>query len=520
MMSSCLVLLALFAQETVTAAGPLDRARPQDRPPATAVASLQAARNEVESFQVVVRAGAEPLKGVTAEAGDLKGPGILSQRHIALFREHFIEVRKPSPKSKEGAGWYPDALVPLAAPKGAPFDVPAGTHQPLWVDVAVPRDAAPGEYAGTITVSAAGRKLGAVEVRLTVLDFALPDVPSFRSNFGGLGGRVAKGHKTDPNAPEFRALERRYAEAMAAHRLSPPIPGYLYPRPKPDGSVDPAETHAALKEWIETFHVNGIPLRFQGKDREKSVRYLQSMWAYLKENGWEKLAYIYVLDEPNDAEAYEQVRQRAKLIHEAQPCIKVLCTEQPTPSKPEWGTLVGSVDLWVPLWPLFDEKPGAERLAAGEELWSYTALCQGGKGRDTPFWQLDFPLLNYRVPAWTSWRYGMKGILYWTTVFWEKPDEIWTNPLTYKDAYNMEGALFYPGAGVGIDGPVASMRLKALRDGMEDYEYFRLLAERAGADKALAKVMEIARSWTDWTADPAALLRVRSEIAREIAARK
>ncbi len=517
MMTLCLALLALLAQEAVTAAGPLDRVRPQDKPPAGAVASIQAARNEVESFQVVVRAGVEPLKGVTAEAGDLKGPGVLPRRHIALFREHYIEVKKPSPKSKDGAGWYPDALVPLAAP----FDVPARSNQPLWMDVAVPKDAPPGEYTGTVTVSAAGRRLGAVEVRLTVWDFALPDVPSFRSNFGGLGGRVAKGHKTDPNAPEFRALERRYAEAMAAHRLSPPIPGYLYPRAKPDGSVDPSETHAALKEWIETLHVNGILLRLQGKDpagqdRERNVRHLQSMWTYLKENGWEKMAYIYVLDEPNDAAAYEQVRRRAKLIHEAQPGIKILCTEQPTPSKPEWGTLVGSVDLWVPLWPLFEEKSGAERLAAGEELWSYTALCQGGKGRDTPFWQLDFPLLNYRVPAWTSWRYGMKGILYWTTVFWEKPEEIWTNPLTYKDAYNTEGALFYPGP----EGPVASMRLKALRDGMEDYEYFRLLAERHGPEKALAKVMEVARSWTDWDADPAALLRARAAIAREIAATK
>ena len=516
-----LLLPATRPQESVSVADALRRVRPQDPPPAGSTAALQAARNEVESFQVIVRAGPEPLKGVTAEAGDLKGPGVIPVRNVALFREHYVEVKKPSPKSKEGAGWYPDALIPLSAAKGAPFDVPAGTNQPLWVDVAVPKDAPPGEYAGTVTVSAGGRRVGAADVRLTVWDFALPDVPSMRSNFGSLGRRVAKGHKMDANAPELRALERRYAEAMAAHRLSPPIPGHLYPRSKPDGSVDPSETHAALKEWIETLRVNSFPLHLQGrdpagKDRERNVKHLQSIWAYLKENGWEKMACVYVLDEPNDADAYEQVRQRAKLIHEAQPGIKVLCTEQPTPSKPEWGTLVGSVDIWVPLWPLFEEKSGAERLAAGEELWSYTALCQGAKGKDTPFWQLDFPLLNYRVPAWTSWRYGMTGLLYWTTVFWEKPEEIWTNPLTYRDAYNMEGALFYPGAGAGIDGPVSSMRLKAVRDGMEDYEYFRLLAEREGAEKARAKVMEIARSWTDWDADPSALLRARTEIGRRL----
>ena len=84
----------------------------------------------------------------------------------------------------------------------------------------------------------------------------------------------------------------------------------------------------------------------------------------------------------------------------------------------------------------------------------------------------------------------------------------------------MEGALFYPGLDAGIEGPVASMRLKALRDGMEDYEYLKLLAEREGTERARAKAMEIARSWTDWNTDPAALLRTRAEIARRIATRR
>lgn len=546
LMTGLLVCMMSAGQSpmTVYTVDGLTRVRPNDAPRSTQSVHVKAARNEYEPFQVVVRAGDEGLKGVNVEVSDLRGARgrVISRKNIALFREHYVEVKTPSPKSKEGAGWYPDALIPFVSPidgkplKGrrfvaAPFDVQPNTNQPVWVDVFVPKDAAAGDYTGTVTVTAQNQKAVTISVKLTVWNFALPDMPSLRSNFGGFGRRVAMAHPpsippfkrgergVDANAPEFRPIERRYAEAMAAHRLCPPIPPYLQPKVNPDGSVDPTETHAALKEWMEQFHVNGFPLRLlsaDAKDRERSVKHLQAMYAYLKQNGWEKYAYIYVLDEPNDAEAYEQVRQRAKLIHEAQPGIKVLCTEQPTPSKPEWGTLVGSVDIWVPLWPLFEEKSGAERLAAGEELWSYTALCQGAAGKDTPFWQMDFPLLNYRISTWTSWRYGMTGLLYWTTVYWEKAGDVWTNPLTIYERFNGEGALFYPGADVGFDGPVASMRLKQIREGMEDYEYFKLLADAGDREFVNQTVLRLARSWTEWETDASHLSAAREEMAQRI----
>src|SRR5204863_9538846 len=46
--------------------------------------------------------------------------------------------------------------------------------------------------------------------------------------------------------------------------------------------------------------------------------------------------------------------------------------------------------------------------------------------------------------------------------------------------YNGSGQLIYRGAVQGYDGPIPSIRLKAMRRGLQDYEYFWLLAERAG----------------------------------------
>ena len=106
----------------------------------------------------------------------------------------------------------------------------------------------------------------------------------------------------------------------------------------------------------------GDPL---GADRERNARYLSSMYAYLKANHWDKLAYIYVVDEPNSVQAYNDVRARGKFVHEVAPGLKVLCTKQPQVRNSAWGSLAGSVDIWAPLWPLFQEAAAKERLARG-----------------------------------------------------------------------------------------------------------------------------------------------------------
>ncbi len=537
---SLLPSLASEADMRAYAIDGLRRIRPGDTPIPGETIHIHAARNEYEPFQVVVYAGSAGLKSVNVRLSKLAGKNAnIQSPNIALYREHYLEVKKASLKSKEGPGPYPDALIPFVNPfdrqpiptarfVGAPFDVRPNSNQPIWVEIYVPKQTLPGDYTGEVIVTAADQSPLKLGVTLTVWNFTLPDTPSMRSNFGGFGERVSRAHHLPPGSAQRQELERRYAEGMAAHRICPPVPRYLLPNVEPDGSIDSSKTHSALKEWIEHLHVTGIPINLQGndpfgKDRARNVKYLQTMYSYLKAYGWEKMAYIYVLDEPNDAKAYEEVRQRAALIHQAQPGIKVLCTEQPTPQEAAWGSLVGSVDIWVPLWTLFEPRAAADRLAAGEELWSYTALCQGAKGKDTPYWELDFPLLDYRIPAWTSFRYGITGLLYWTTVYWEKAGDPWTNSLTYASGsapFNGEGSLFYPGADAGFDGPVASMRLKQIREGLEDYEYLALLVKDHQKPFAEEAAKRLAQSWTTWKEDPEALYRVRGELARKIEEQK
>ena len=517
-----------------------NRVKPDAAPTNEQTAVIKAAKNEYEPFQVILQSQ-ENLKNVDVVASDLLGPngGQIAKEHITLFREHYVHVRVPSYQCDNPPCWYPDALIPFVNPitgeriesksrrdplrfVAAPFDIWKGINQALWVDVFVPKDTTPGDYKGNLTVTVEGEESLTIPISLTVWDFELPDVPSMQADFGSYS-RVAKWHGVDAGSEEFRQIELRYCEAMAAHRLSPMIPSYLHPQANPDGSISTEETHAQLKEFIETMRVNSLHLRFGtghpysdplGENRDKAICYLRNLYDYLDVNGWAGMSYTYIIDEPNDAEAYDRVRAFAELIHEANPKLKFLCTEQTETQDPNWGDFYGYVDIWVPLWPLHDEENAQERLDAGDELWSYTALCQGKE--PSPFWQLDFPVLNYRVPMWGSWRYQMTGLLYWSAVYWERVKDPWLDQLTIYGRYNGDGSLLYPGADAGIDAPITSIRLKNIREGMEDYEYFKILTELGDEEFVDEQVRKVIQTWLSCEKNPDRLMAVRERLAQRI----
>ena len=199
------------------------------RPGSKRAPVLSAARNEYAPFQIVVRAGTGGLKRVNAVAESLwcqSGAKPFPPDRIALYREHYIEVRKLSPKSRGKPGWYPDALIPFLDPStgkppvrarfaAAPFDIAPDSNQPLWVDVLTPRDATPGEYTGTITISAEGIRPRRVPIELTVWDFTLSETPSMRTHFGD--GEVNPLVPRPPQAPPGAAWMKRVSARCRRH---------------------------------------------------------------------------------------------------------------------------------------------------------------------------------------------------------------------------------------------------------------------------------------------------------------
>ncbi len=514
-----------------------------------------AARGETESFQVVVTAAGGGLRNISAKMSPLKGPAEagLPPKNITLYREVFIPVRYSSPQATEPPGLIADPLVPFVNPytgarvpeprwrdkgmEGARFgavgfDLWQDRHQPLWVDVQIPKDAAPGVYSGTFSVRAQNTERATIPVRVTVWDFTLPDGPTHENHFGNFS-YVARYYKLDENSEKYRLLEDQYIAALAAHRLNPPLPRRLHPKVADDGAVvfDEA-TDRQITEFVERYHVTNFEVpRAPFRDalttgRAKTIRYYEWWYAYLQKKGWAERAYLYMLDEPNTKEAYDQVRQLGALVHEGAPKLRRLVVEQPYTQNPEWGTLDEAVDIWCPLFAFLEETSIQRVQREGDTVWSYTALCQRApsyspdyekvKNDNPPYWQIDFPVLSYRIAPWLNRRYGATGLLYWTTVCWTSPQRNpWDSP-GFRVNFNGEGMLFYPGEDAGIEGPVTTIRLKNLRDGMEDYEYFTLLEKRKGKEAVDEIVRTAVPTWGSWDQDPYHLLKLRERIAQAI----
>ena len=419
----------------------------------------------------------------------------------------------------------------------APFDLPANETHGFWVDIHVPKDAKPGDYKGTYRVVAQGAKAAEIPVALTVWDFELPRVSTLRTALGSPAGRMrgyyqqrAKAGKEKEPA-DWAAVETQCAEMLARHRInaSPPS-GSLVPAAQPDGSFCiPAEQIRALREFVDRYHVNAVMTPHPRSAVKDPVAEREKLHAWLK--SWtdaaaaldrpQVLFYTYLKDEPNKEDEYQYVQKWGRAVCEAKSALKVMVVEQTWTQNEKWGDLYGCIDIWCPLFSLFKPETAAKRQALGETVWTYTALCQR---EPTPWWHIDFPLLNYRVPAWIAWRYRIRGILYWGGMsFWRQVEDPWTDPKTLdrrkqnpKLLYNGEGSIVYPGRAVGYDGIASSLRLKALRDAIEDYEYLAILERKGLAAEAEKIILPLATSWFQWEKSPAAYQAARAELARLI----
>lgn len=128
------------------------------------------------------------------------------------------------------------------------------------------------------------------------------------------------------------------------------------------------------------------------------------------------------------------------------------------------------------------------RRAQGEEYWVYTSCnahgC-GGHPQDTSLPDLvtDRPAAFHRAFPWSAFHTKASGILYYNTVeaYPSSDTAPWKDPFIFGG--NGEGNLFYPcnRTFCGTDSLVVlpSLRLKNLRDGLEDVEILQA-GERAG----------------------------------------
>jgi hypothetical protein len=508
-----LAALGAGAQPMVWVSPSLQRIRPSDAKPAGASlnAAIYAARGEAESFQIVVQGPPGGLTHVGLTVSPLLGPaGAIPAQNLTLYREHYVYVSPGSTpwggsNNPQGPGWYPDGLIPFVDPvtglslsgSGAaliavPFSLSAGADQPLWVDVLVPRDAAPGSYVGSYTVTSdQGSVTGSIS--LTVWAFTLPTAPALKSAFllwsqGGL--------HTD--------------EELLRNRIQP-------------SKVSTGDEASLIPLGLGTTDLGLFSGADNGTCSLSAAPSVSQLKALVGSHNAGLALYDYSADEiggcGNLASLIPQVQQWGCNLHQAG--VNNLVTMAPrTDLLSDGCSSRSAVDLWTMLPVTYDNAAANVLKAAlqkGDQLWSYNTLVQDAY---SPKWEIDFTPLDFRLqPGFISESLDLTGMLYWRTDLWLNADP-WNqvdNAGHFSSAdYPGEAMLIYPGTTVGSSAVAPSMRLKWLRDGVDDYDYVELLKAAGQGNWALGVVQPLAPSWSGWTRDPVAVEAARLQLGQKL----
>jgi hypothetical protein len=506
----CVSLALARAQNSpiVWVASGLERINPDAPAQSAGHVVLYAAKGEYEPFQLIVHAPQNSLTNVNVSVSDLNGPGssIIANSNITLYREQYVYLSQPSldfgvGNRSMGAGWYPDGLIPFIdpstgrAPTGAaltavPFNVNANKNQPIWADVFVPRDATPGQYLGTAVVTSDQGGV-TIPITLNVWHFTLPLKPSLKSSFG-----MHAPLNADTGAQQL----------LLSNKLSP-------------FTITPSDSRLL----IDNFGLNASGLYFfSGSSRSNCTMApaptLADIAAQAARYSSDLLTYIYSADEIDPCtNLYDTVRQWARAMHQVG--VPNLATMTPNPVLYDDGSGTGhsAVDIWVLLPAMYNSAPSfvADVIRKGDSVWSYNAEAPDA---DSPRWQIDFSPLNYRLQAgFINQSLGLTGLLYWRVdLFSSDP---WNNVEPYTASGGVlagEGMLIYPGAQVGTSAPAPSMRLKYLRDGVEDYEYVEIAKSLGQGDWALSVAKTVGPDWKNWTRDPGSVLSARLAIGQKL----
>ncbi len=530
-----ILLVSLLASGGVPAAQvwvapAAQKVRPSSQPPAAApaAASLAAARNEFESFHVVVTGAATAVSMTLSSLDDGAGHAV-SGRDLVLYREGLLNVQRQT-GGDGGTGPWPDALVPAVDPivgekrNAFPFDVPANESRAVLVDVHVPADAPAGTYSGTVHVT--GGVTQDVPVTLMVWDFAVPSTSTLRTAFGLAWNGPCMGHGDGScgGGASDLALRARYVQAALDNHVSIHQPYYTSTVDSSgNGSWSEFDQYAGpFLDGSADLRLRGAKLTSVSVNGSLSAASVKAWAQHFRDKGWSATTlFAYVCDEPPQTCQWSDIPVRDAQVHSGDPGVPTLVTTTTWEAQQNGAT---GIDLFTPVINFVEGKPGttyagSQRARFGTDVWWYQSCmsfgCGGGSETGWPTMAVDADATRNRAMEWLSFTYDMSGELYYETTMAYFLGDPWTS----LDAFggNGDGTLFYPGTPAKIGGqteiPVESLRLKEIRDGMEDYELLALAKSLGLGDQAKAIAQKVYAKTYLATTTPAAIDDARSTLA-------
>lgn len=377
-----------------------------------------------------------------------------------IFREEFIKVGSESYPRFESTYW-PDPLVPDNDCELS--GIWAGV---FWVEVVVPADFGQHRFEVKVLVAANGGEQTVLTVPVEVIELK-PDPPDFH-----LVAWFNKGKLSDI---QFDAM----CDLALEHHLEP-------------------LTKRELTALWSTNSPNKFEQRVQSL-MKKGQRIFQiekpdpALYAFLVKNGWLDRFMIYSnVDEPSESVFHAKNIPYAQAIRTNFPGLRIFLASEFHTSMSE------GCDIWLTDLSSANYDPRSFVPPAQPQLWHYYCHLPINWQMRAPLtlapnMQIDNDALEHRVALWMSWYYKASGVFIfagnadWNNLganFWNSLD---LSGNEYRTAYKFPYGGIHYGNGILIyppqttDGePIPSMRLKVLRDGMQDIALFQSALRKYG----------------------------------------
>ena len=469
-------------------------------------ATADVARGEHATLQFVLRSNAN-IDNLRASADAITSDqGALTEVKVGYVG--YVRVGRSTPTPSRDrivspSGYYPDPIL-----EEETIDIRKDTSQPIWVSVAIPTEAQPGTYTGSLTVTGriAGRdfetsKTFSINVYPTVIERTSLWVTNWFTLSAQQLGRMNGGIPVEPYSETYWALTRKLARKMAEYRQNVALlsPLHLASYSLEDGTYSIDFTN--FDKTVELFIEEGVVGRIEGGHigRRESTwttpfvvyvpivspdttvfelysiteeparsfyqQFIPALTAHLKDKGWDAIYMQHLADEPISAniDSYIEI---ARFVKARAPELRVVeaCHTR---------DLERTVDVWVPqLNFLHDDYDFYDQSQQqGAEVWFYTCLAPQGEYANR---FIELPLIKTRILHWINYKYRIPGYLHWGLNHWQgDPFEETTGIITESGNVLPGGDawIVYPTEG----GVLSSIRIEAMRDGIVDYELLKML---------------------------------------------
>ncbi|MFD0712621.1 glycoside hydrolase domain-containing protein [Paenibacillus sp. GCM10027626] len=511
----------------ISTASSMVKVMPNDALPESRSIKLALAGNEYESFQVIVRADID-VEDVKVTLGEFRN-GDHQLTDVKWFQVGYVWIETfqghPTPEiaAAQQPGWYPDPLLPRDS-----MQLIKDWSNPVWVTVHAPKDAVPGIYKGTVSLEINGES-NEVDVEVEVFGFSLPEKPQLPSLFS-LSFKYLQevyGHVSDE-------MREKWLQYVANYRISPDDMT-VHPEQAEWGLNLSAEERDFYKDKVNGFTVYPITSTWGDREApaEELIERFERMRPYIDQIAATRAieqgnGVFYGFDE-NEKEHFETIKRVNAHVKEAYPDIPIMTTSQYIDSYEKMKEL--NVDILVLhlVDGIYNNAFADQIRAHGKKVWAYISLQPYNP---QPNWRIENSPLEARVLlSAMAMHERFDGFLYWSLNYYYKGVGVPAPPIKRDGPILTNWSITTPGEDLqwlhgdgvllyaGADGPIGSIRMENIRDGLEDYEYYKQLEKLSGFEAASKAAAEIVTSTSEFIRNPAELYDARRRVAEAISGR-